>query len=210
MSQKDIEYTYKVVLVGDPTVGKTSIILRFIDNNFIADNVTTNGVNVKSRAIQFGKKSVKIILVDTAGQERFRTISRSMYREADAVIVVYDQASEKTFSSIKFWLNEVDKYANENTRKFIVANKSDLNSVVPPATGKRFADDSSTPFFEVSAKMDTNIDLLFQTLVQSVGERANPNEDWGKFKIVKNGGSSASGSSSSSTPKRKSGLCTLL
>lgn len=88
MSQKDSDYTFKVVLVGDPTVGKTSIILRFIDNIFISDNVTTNGVNIKSRALQFGKRSVKIVIADTAGQERFRTISRSMYREADAVIIV--------------------------------------------------------------------------------------------------------------------------
>jgi len=208
MSQRESDYTFKVVLVGDPTVGKTSIILRFVDNNFIADNVTTNGVNIKSRVIQFGKKSVKIVLADTAGQERFRTISRSMYREADAVIVVYDQTVEKTFSSMRFWVNEVDKYANENTRKFIVSNKIDLNAVVPSANGKHFADELDLPFVEVSAKLDTNVDTLFQTLVQSVGERVNSNEEWAKFKISKTSGGSGSGAAP--PPKRKSGICTLL
>jgi len=213
MSQKDSDYTFKVVLVGDPTVGKTSIILRFIDNIFISDNVTTNGVNIKSRALQFGKRSVKIVIADTAGQERFRTISRSMYREADAVIIVYDQTVEKTFSSIKSWVNEVEKYANENTRKFIVANKSDLNDkiAVPSITGKEFADELHLPFFEVSAKNDVNIDILFQHLVQSVGERTNPNEDWGKFKISKTSSGSSSGSAApAQKEKRRSGICTLL
>jgi len=213
MSQKESDYTFKVVLVGDPTVGKTSIILRFIDNNFIPDNVTTNGVNTKTRAIQFGKKTVKLIIADTAGQERFRTISRSMYREADAVIVVYDQTVEKTYSSIKFWINEVDKYANENTRKFIVANKTDLpNVAVPSATGKGYAGSLDLQFFEVSAKADTNIDSLFQHLVHSVGERVNPNEDWGKFKISKPG-SSSSGTTAAAAPRKPrpdKPICTIL
>jgi len=213
MSQKDSEFSFKVVLIGDPGVGKTSIILRFVDNTFIPDNVTTNGVNIKTRALQFGKKTVKLVLADTAGQERFRTVSRSIYRDADAVIIVYDQANEKSFTSLKFWLNEVEKYARENTQKFVVASKSDLNLVVPLAAGKGFAEDLHVPFFEVSAKLDVNVDVLFQTIVQSLGERSSRNEDWGKFKIIKNGSSSSSSSSNASgsaQPKRKSGFCTIL
>jgi len=211
MSQKDSDYTFRVVLVGDPTVGKTSIILRFVDSHFSGENITTNGVNSKSRIIQFGKKTVKIVITDTAGQERFRTISRSIYREADAVIVAYDQTVEKTFASTKFWLNEVEKYANEKTKKILVGNKYDLNPPairVQPADGKRFADELRLPFFEVSARDDVNIDLLFQTLVQSVGERENPSEDWGKFRITK----TSSSSGSNKLPKREgkfSGVCTI-
>jgi len=202
MSQKESEYSFKIVLVGDPTVGKTSIILRFVDNIFIPDNVTTNGANVKTRDVQFGKKSVKLVLVDTVGQERFRTISRSMYRDADAVIVVYDQGSEKSFVSVRFWLNEVDKYASENTHKLLVSNKSDLNTaVVPIASGRALAEELRIPFFDVSAKADVNIESLFQSSVQYMGERRHRSEEWSKFKIGKNrnsGAFSAVGSSSSS------------
>jgi len=217
MSQKESEYTFKAVLIGDPSVGKTSIILRFVDNQFVQDIVSTNAAKTKTRALQFGKKTVQLVLTDTVGQERFRTVSRSMYREADAVIVVYDQSNEKSFASIKFWLNEVDKYANENTRKFVLCNKSDLNAAVPVASGKAYAEGLRLPFFEVSAKLDNNVDALFQAIVQSVGERDHRGEEWSKFKIAKtNGGSSSSsssggGSASNSTPpKRKSGFCTIL
>lgn len=222
MSQKDSEYSFKVVLIGDPSVGKTSIILRFVDDQFHTELVSTNAAKTKTRTLSFGKKSVQLVLVDTVGQERFRTISRSMYREADAVIVVYDQANEKSFTSIKFWLNEVEKYASEQTRKFIVSNKSDLNTAVPMAKGKAYADELRLPFFEVSAKIDNNIDNLFQSIVQSVGERVNRSEEWNKLKIAKangssssslgGGGSSASSSSVSATPpqKKKSGFCIIL
>jgi len=227
MSQKESEYSFKIVLVGDPTVGKTSIILRFVDNIFIPDNVTTNGANVKTRDVQFGKKSVKLVLIDTVGQERFRTISRSMYRDADAVIVVYDQGSEKSFVSVRFWLNEVEKYASENIQKLLVSNKSDLSAaVVPLASGRALAEELRIPFFDVSAKADVNIEPLFQQSVQSMGERLHRGEEWSKFKIVKNrnSGSFSAGSSSSSNNNnsgsvggnansqrgRKSGFCIIL
>jgi len=139
-----------------------------------------------------------------------------MYREADAVIVVYDQANEKSFASIKFWLNEVDKYASENTRKFVVCNKTDLNALVPAASGKAYAEGFRLPFFEVSAKLDTNVDALFQAIVHSVGERDHRGEEWSKFKIAKsNGGGSSSSSSggnanNAAPPKKKTSMCTIL
>jgi len=205
MSQKESEYSFKILLVGDPTVGKTSIILRFVDNIFIPDNVSTNGTDIKTRDVQFGKKSVRLVLADTAGQERFRTISRSMYRDADAVIIVYDQANDKSFGNVRFWINEVNKYANEDTRKLMVSNKTDLPPVVPVVNAKAFADQQRIPFLEVSAKMDSNIDLMFQSIVQSIGERVNRGEDWNKFKIVKSG----QGGSSHNPPKKKSSFCTI-
>jgi len=199
MSHKESECPIKVILVGDPCVGKTSIILRFVDNTFITDNVTTHGVNVKTRAVSFGKKSVKIILTDTVGQERFRTISRSIYRDADAIILVYDQASEASFQSMKVWYNEVAKYSKEKATKALVANKSDLNPVVQRVTGKAFAEELGMHFFEVSAKLDVSLDSLFQHIVQSAGESIYKGEDWSKFKISKSGGSRAGASSSRTT-----------
>jgi len=222
MASKDLpsEYTFKIVLIGDPAVGKTSLILRLSDDVFHSDHVSTNGSNLKTKQCPFGKKSVKIILADTEGQERFRTISRSIYRGANAIIVVYDQANQKTFQNVQYWLYEVEKYADADTSTFLVANKNDLLPEVSSSTGKTFADSKGIPFLETCAKNDVNVDLLFQNVVQSIGGRLYKNEDWNRFKMVKDGSSSSvnmpsstgSGPSSSThlNPHSKKKSCAIL
>jgi small GTP-binding protein len=186
-SNNECDYTFRVVIVGDQTVGKTSLLLRFVDNVFIADNVSTNGANMKSRIVPCGRKSVQLNIVDTCGQELFRTISRSIYHNADAVIVVYDQGNEKSFNNVQFWLREVDKYSNNpNVHKIVVGNKTDSNKlVVTTEQGKAFADDLGLQFFDTSAKTDSNVDSLFAAVAQGVGAKAHPTEDWTKVRVAR-------------------------
>jgi len=213
-SNNECDYTFRVVIVGDQTVGKTSLLLRFVDNVFIQDNVTTNGANMKSRIVPCGKKSVQLNIMDTCGQELFRTISRSIYHNADAVIVVYDQGNEKSFNNVQFWLREVDKYTNNpNCHKIIVGNKTDSPKLaVTIEQGKTFATDLGLQFFDTSAKTPSNVDALFTAVAQGVGTKIHPSEDWNKVRVARSdsqGAGSSGLSSSGGAPKRKTPFCSL-
>ena len=110
---------------------------------------------------------------DTAGQERFRTITSSYYRGAHGIIVVYDVTDNDTFTNVKQWLQEIDRYACEGVNKLLVGNKSDLTNkkVVEYATAKEFADQLQIPFLETSAKSATNVEQAFLTMAKQIKDR---------------------------------------
>jgi len=215
----ECDYTFRILIIGDPGVGKSSLSSRFVDNVFSAETISTTAPAMKSRVEPIGKKSVQLNILDTCGQELFRTVSRSIYNNVDAVIVVYDQGNEKSFNNVQFWLREVDNYSkNPNCHKVIVGNKIDKvsNLVVSPDTGKEYATSISLEFFNTSAKEDTNVDELFQSVVLAIGNKIHQNEDWSKLKLARSGarensassGLSASGSAQNN--KNKPRFCTLV
>ncbi len=118
-------------------------------------------------------KTVKLQIWDTAGQERFRTITSSYYRGAHGIIVVYDVTDQESFNNVKQWLNEIDRYANENVNKLLVGNKSDLTAkkVVDYQTAKAFADEIGIPFLETSAKNATNVEEAFMKMAGEIKNR---------------------------------------
>jgi Ras-related protein Rab-1A len=107
------------------------------------------------------------------GQERFRTITSSYYRGAHGIIVVYDVTDNDTFTNVKQWLQEIDRYASEGVNKLLVGNKSDLTSkkVVEYGVAKEFADQLSIPFLETSAKNATNVEQAFLTMAKQIKDR---------------------------------------
>lgn len=119
-----------MVLIGDTGVGKSCLLLRFADDTFTENYISTIGVDFRFRTVKIDKKTIKLQIWDTAGQERFRTITSAYYRGADGIIMVYDVTSEESFRHINDWLTEVNRYAAENTSKLIVGNKTDLPNKV--------------------------------------------------------------------------------
>jgi len=107
------------------------------------------------------------------GQERFRTITSSYYRGAHGIIVVYDVTDNDTFTNVKQWLQEIDRYASEGVNKLLVGNKSDLTSkkVVEYTVAKEFADQLNIPFLETSAKNATNVEQAFLTMAKQIKDR---------------------------------------
>jgi Ras-related protein Rab-1A len=160
-------------LIGDSGVGKSCLLLRFADDTYTGTYISTIGVDFKIRTVELEGKTIKLQIWDTAGQERFRTITSSYYRGAHGIIVVYDVTDMESFEAVKGWLNEIDRYANENVNKLLVGNKSDLTSkkVVDYATAKAFADEIGIPFIETSAKNATNVEQAFMTMANEIKNR---------------------------------------
>lgn len=159
----DYDYLFILVLIGDSGVGKSCLLLRFADDKFSDQYISTIGVDFKIRTIELDSKTIKLQIWDTAGQERFRTISSTYYRGAHGIMVVYDITNKESFNNVTRWLTEIDKYAREGVNKLLVGNKSDLATETPGAPGdqrqvaisqgQELADKINVQFVETSAML---------------------------------------------------------
>jgi len=167
------DYLFKLLLIGDSGVGKSSLLLRFADNTFTESFISTIGVDFKIRTIEIDGHTVKLQIWDTAGQERFRTITSSYYRGAHGIIVVYDTTNAETFNNVQKWLQEIERYACETVHKLLVGNKCDLVSErkVSSEDAREFADQLNLVFLETSAKDSTNVEEAFSKMARSIKEK---------------------------------------
>ncbi|EAS01075.2 small guanosine triphosphatase family (GTPase)-like Ras family protein (macronuclear) [Tetrahymena thermophila SB210] len=177
--QQDYDYLFKLLLIGNSAVGKSSLLLRFSDNIFNDCFLPTIGVDFKIRTFDIQGKAVKLQIWDTAGQERFKTITSSYYKGAHGIILVYDITDKQTFKDIDNWLAEADKNANENVIKLLVGNKADLESKrqVTFEEGKELADSLGIKFIETSALNSNNVETAFITLATEIKSRVQKNTE---------------------------------
>jgi len=164
--QRDYDYLFKLVLIGDSGVGKSCLLLRFADDSFTESYISTIGVDFRFRTVKIENKTVKLQIWDTAGQERFRTITSAYYRGADGIIMVFDLTTTESFDHVNDWLKEVNRYAAEGTAKLLVGNKCDRTAdrVVTEEQAKEFADELGIPYIETSAKSSKNVEESFLTM----------------------------------------------
>ncbi|XP_015875836.4 ras-related protein RABD1 isoform X1 [Ziziphus jujuba] len=169
----EYDYLFKLLLIGDSSVGKSCLLLRFADDSYVDSYISTIGVDFKIRTVELDGKTIKLQIWDTAGQERFRTITSSYYRGAHGIIIVYDVTEMESFNNVKQWLNEIDRYANDSVCKLLVGNKCDLvdSKVVDTQTGKAFADELGIPFLETSAKDSINVEQAFLTMAGEIKKK---------------------------------------
>jgi len=156
---------FKILLIGDSGVGKTSVILRFTKNIFKDEFLNSIGVDFKSKDLNIDGKKIKLQIWDTAGQERFRTITSSYYRGAHAIAVVFDVTNRQSYEHVQRWMSDINKYAKENVLKFLIGNKSDLvNDIkVLYEEARALASQMNTTYFSLSAKKNENINEFFET-----------------------------------------------
>mmetsp|Transcript_11078 Transcript_11078/g.33216 ORF Transcript_11078/g.33216 Transcript_11078/m.33216 type:complete len:205 (-) Transcript_11078:1166-1780(-) len=177
----------KVLLVGDSSVGKSSLLLRFTADQFVASTNPTIGVDFRTKYVTMQNKRLKLTIWDTAGQERFRTLTSSYYRGAHAVIFVYDVTRRETFDSLgEIWMQEVDMYSTiDNAIKMVVANKVDRDSdrEVTTEEGQNFGKAHGCLFVETSAKADVAVTQAFEELVLKVLETPNLLTDAGNARL---------------------------
>ncbi|CAO3595084.1 unnamed protein product [Absidia cylindrospora] len=168
----EYDYLFKILLIGDSGVGKSCLLLRFADDTFTDNYISTIGVDFKIRTIELEGKTVKLQIWDTAGQERFRTITSSYYRGAHGIIVVYDVTDSDSFNNVKLWLNEIGRYAAEGVNKLLIGNKNDLTDqkVIETEQLKELSDTLDIPFLETSAKESVNVEKAFLTMAKQIKE----------------------------------------
>eukprot|EP01110_Echinostelium_bisporum_P007097 TRINITY_DN27394_c0_g1_i1.p1 TRINITY_DN27394_c0_g1~~TRINITY_DN27394_c0_g1_i1.p1 ORF type:complete len:196 (-),score=19.01 TRINITY_DN27394_c0_g1_i1:420-1007(-) len=161
---------FKLLLIGDSAVGKSSLLLRFCDNTFIDGTVNLTSVDFKTKNVTVEGKQVQLQVWDTAGQERFRTITSSFYRGAHGIIVVYDITDAATFNNVKLWMQEIQRYASAGVIKMLVGNKLDQEDKrqVTASAAKDLAASLSIEFTETSAKSGAEVDQAFQMIAEEV------------------------------------------
>ncbi|ESO00650.1 hypothetical protein HELRODRAFT_82945 [Helobdella robusta] len=166
---KEYDHLFKLLIIGDSGVGKSSLLVRFADNTFTGSFITTIGVDFKIRTIIVNNERVKLQIWDTAGQERFRTITSTYYRGTHGVLVVYDVTSGETFANIKRWLQEIDQNCDVVNR-ILVGNKDDNpdKKVVSTEDAQAFADQIGIKLFETSAKDNKNVEEMFMAITELV------------------------------------------
>mmetsp|Transcript_13810 Transcript_13810/g.12526 ORF Transcript_13810/g.12526 Transcript_13810/m.12526 type:complete len:211 (-) Transcript_13810:129-761(-) len=172
----NLDHVFKILLIGDAAVGKSSILLQFTDGYFNDNLASTIGVDFKVKVMEAagpdGKtKRVKVTIWDTAGQERFRTLTSSYYRGAQGIILVYDVNRRPTFDSLHMWLQEVEQYSmggGKEVVKLLVGNKVDQPREVPQEVADEWARARGMLFLEASAKTKEGISQVFSEVVQQI------------------------------------------
>lgn len=162
-------YLFKYIVIGDTGVGKSCLLLQFTDKRFRQDHDLTIGVEFGARYITLDGKQIKLQIWDTAGQESFRSITRSYYRGATCALLVYDISRRDTFNHLAKWLEEARMNGNKNMVIMLIGNKSDLERrEVTFEEGEEFAKANNLLFVETSAKTASNVDDAFVKTARKV------------------------------------------
>ncbi|OAY44766.1 ras-related protein RABA4c [Manihot esculenta] len=167
---QNIDYVFKIVLIGDSAVGKSQLLARFARNEFNLDSKATIGVEFQTKTIVIDHKTIKAQVWDTAGQERYRAVTSAYYRGAVGAMLVYDISKRQSFDHIARWLEELREHADNNTVIMLVGNKSDLGTLraVPTEDAKEFAEKENLFFMETSALESTNVESAFLSVLTEI------------------------------------------
>ncbi|UMM41321.1 hypothetical protein L5515_017633 [Caenorhabditis briggsae] len=167
VGKEQIIVKVNVMILGDSCTGKTCLLIRYKDGAFLNNNfISTVGIDYRNKLINMGDKKVKLQIWDTAGQERFRSVATSYYRDADALLLVYDIANRQSFDNVRDWLSHIKEHGKEAVQVTLVGNKCDLPRVVQADEGRRLAEENGIPFMETSAKTGQNVDRAFLGLAE--------------------------------------------
>ena len=191
-----IEKSFKILLLGDSSVGKTCFLKRYIDDTFQDVYLSTIGFDYKYKCITLKEgKNIKLQIWDTAGQERFRTIAKSYYKGAHGIILMYDVTDQKSFDSIKKWLEQIKEEAPNKVSVLLVANKIDIEKrIITKEDGENIAKSYDLDIYESSAKDNINVSEAFEDLAEKINA---------KYKIMKERGKKLEENVPEMTKKKK-------
>lgn len=176
-------YLFKYIIIGDSGVGKSCLLLQFTDHRFVAEHHLTIGVEFGARIITLDESRIKLQIWDTAGQESFRSITRSYYRGAACALLVYDVTRRDSFKHLSSWLEDARCHGSTNMTIILIGNKSDRkqstidsSSLVSTQEGKEFARENGLLFIETSAKTGENVEDAFMLPAQDIFEKIQKGE----------------------------------
>jgi len=180
MDDNVFENMFKILLIGDSNVGKTCFLLRYVEGTFDDAFLSTIGVDFKTKIVSFcGDENnlLKLQIWDTAGQDRFRCITKNYYRGSNGILVIYDITSRSSFTNIKNWISQIKEHLGDLACITLVANKIDLesNRMVSREEGLRVAKEYNISFFETSAKENKGINEAFENLAREIFRKEKEN-----------------------------------
>ena len=170
MENKEYDLLFKLILIGDSCVGKSNILLKYLKNQFNENSKTTIGVEFGTKNIIINNKRIKIQILDTAGQERYRSITSAYYKGAKGALIVYDITRKNTFDNIDKWITDLKLNGDKNICIIILGNKSDLidKREINKNDGIKKAEMYKTAFLETSALNGDNISKAFDVLIEQI------------------------------------------
>ena len=162
------DYSFKIIIVGDPEVGKTSITLRFTNKAFLRTYIPTLGVNITDKNIRVDHSKIKVIIWDIAGQSKFQTTRKNFYRGAEGIVLVFDLTKQKSFDNLNEWHKDVEKTLNKgnNYVGFLLGNKKDLKNErsVKKEDAELLANKLNLRYIETSALTGENVMFIFHKI----------------------------------------------
>ena len=171
--ESDFDFLLKIALLGDSTVGKTNLVLRYTENTFSLNIAPTVGYDYKSKTLTLKKsnKKAKLQIWDTAGQERFMALSKNVYQKVDGIILVYDITLLSSFQNLLNWIRIIKEF-NSYLPIMLIGNKIDKEDerIITFEDGKKFADEYKMNFYETSALNGNNVDEAFINFANEVFE----------------------------------------
>ncbi|CAH1155985.1 unnamed protein product [Phaedon cochleariae] len=177
---------HKTILLGDSGVGKTSLLVKFDTGKFQSGNFSaTVGIGFSTKVVSVDQTKVKLQIWDTAGQERFRSVTHAYYRDAHALLLLYDVTNKISFDNIRAWLGEIREYAQDDVVIMLLGNKADCGTdrAVRREEGERLAREYNVAFMETSAKSGQNVDLAFVAVARELKYRQNGQKDSNTFSV---------------------------
>ena len=180
----------KVITLGNSEVGKSSFIIKYIDNSFTLYYTATLGIDFKQKKIKLKDgRDVRLRIFDTAGQERYKSVSASFIKKADGVILIYDIGNLESFEAVENWIKSIREIGKDKLPIILVGNKCDLSDdkrMISLKEGQDKANEFNIPFYETSCKEGINIKEVFEKLVDDIMEKGSKNINR-EYKILNKG-----------------------
>ena len=170
---KEVEFVFKILLLGDSEVGKSCFLMRYSDNVFVENYITTIGLDYKLKNVKLDSgKTIKVQLWDTAGQDKYRTIAKNYFKGSHGILLLYDITKQSSFNNIREWIQDIREEVSPKAIIFLIGNKIDLadQRKISKEKGIELAEEYKLPFFEASAKSGENVDEVFKALYKKISE----------------------------------------
>ena len=180
------EISVKILIVGDSSVGKTSLLLQYTDNYYPDQHTATIGFEYKIKTFQYKDYKIKLQIWDTAGQERFHSITNNFFHNADGILFVYDITSRQSFNGVKVWIKEAEEIGNFYKR-LLIGNKCDLSEKrnISIEELEKYCEEKNIDFFETSAKENIYLVEAFNKIVELILENKTDEEIIREFGVKK-------------------------
>ena len=172
-TSNEVEFVFKILLLGDSEVGKSCFLMRYSDNVFVENYITTIGLDYKLKSVKLDSgKTIKVQLWDTAGQDKYRTIAKNYFKGSHGILLLYDVTKQSSFQNIRDWIQDIREEVSQKAIIFLIGNKIDLvdKRKISKEKGKELAEEYKLPFFEASAKSGENVDEVFKALYKKISE----------------------------------------